>query len=132
MYMYFVVLTSFGYCSDLVSCLQTVWHHLLYENIVQSFERTLTGFSGYIKKNSTTSKGNCISGVMFNILDSGVVDRGFEPPVGSNQRQKIGICCFSAKHTLDAVLGEGAVLLAWNRDNVYECGDMSICRLLFQ
>ena len=50
MYMYFVVLTSFGYCSDLVSCLQTVWHHLLYENIVQSFERTLTGFSGYIKK----------------------------------------------------------------------------------
>jgi hypothetical protein len=60
MYMYFVVLTSFGYCSDLVSCLQTVWHHLLYENIVQSFERTLTGFSGKMINNGLTYRMHII------------------------------------------------------------------------
>jgi hypothetical protein len=30
---------------------------------------------------------------------SSVVDRGFEPRSGQTKNYKIGICCFSAKHT---------------------------------
>ena len=46
---------------------------------------------------------NCISGVMVNMLVSSAVDCGFEPKSGKTKDDKIGICCFCAKH---AALGE--------------------------
>ena len=42
---------------------------------------------------------NHIVGVMVCMLTSSVVDRGFEPRSGQTNDYKIGICCFSAKHT---------------------------------
>jgi hypothetical protein len=51
---------------------------------------------------------------------------------GSNQRllKKIGICCFSAKHT--ALRRKSNDWLAQKQDNLSERGDMPIHRLLFQ
>jgi hypothetical protein len=43
---------------------------------------------------------------------------------------RIGICCFSAKHT--AFRRKSKDWLARNQDNVSEWGDMSIHGLLFQ
>ena len=43
--------------------------------------------------------GTAIGGVMFSVLASSVVDRGFEPRSGQTKDYKIGICCLSAKHT---------------------------------
>ena len=37
--------------------------------------------------------------VMVSVLASSAVDRGFEPRSGQTKDYKIGICCFSAKHT---------------------------------
>jgi hypothetical protein len=73
---------------------------------------------------------NRIGGVMISVLVSSVVDRGFKPWSGQNKDYKIGSWCFSAKHA--ALRGKSKDLLARNRDNVSEWGDMSICRLLFQ
>ena len=51
-------------------------------------------------------------------------------PIGSTQNYKIGICCFSAKHT---PLGrKNTDWLARNKHSVSEWGDMSVRRLLFQ
>ena len=41
---------------------------------------------------------NHIGGVLFSMLASSAVDRGFEPRSGQTKDYKIGICCFSAKH----------------------------------
>ena len=49
---------------------------------------------------------NCISGVMFSVLASSVIDRGFEPQSDQTKDYKIGTYCFSAKHA--AWLGERA------------------------
>jgi hypothetical protein len=35
---------------------------------------------------------------MVSMLDSSAVDHGFEPRSGQTKDNKIGICCFSAKH----------------------------------
>ena len=43
---------------------------------------------------------------------------------------KIGICCFSAKHT--ALKRKNKDWMAWNQDDVSELDDMSIRGLLFQ
>ena len=40
---------------------------------------------------------------MFSVLASSAVNRGFKPRLGQIKDYKIGICCFSAKHT---ALGE--------------------------
>jgi hypothetical protein len=40
-----------------------------------------------------------ISGVMVNVLVSSAIDRGFEPRSSQIKDYKIGICCFSTKHT---------------------------------
>ena len=48
---------------------------------------------------------DCIGDVMVSVLASIAVDRGFEPRSGQTKDYEIGICCFSAKHT---VLGERA------------------------
>jgi hypothetical protein len=59
-----------------------------------------------------------------------VVDRGFEPRLGQTKNYKIGICCFSAKHT--SLRRKSNDWLVRNQDNVSEWGDMSIRELLFQ
>ena len=66
---------------------------------------------------------------MVNVLDSSVVDRGFEPQLGKMKDNKIGICFFSAKHS--ALRRKSKDYLVLNLDNVSEWGDMSIRRLLF-
>ena len=41
-----------------------------------------------------------IGGVMVSMLASIAVDRWFEPRSGQTKDYKIGLCCFSAKHTV--------------------------------
>jgi hypothetical protein len=56
----------------------------------------------YIKFNHfdiQTNLYNHIGGIMVSMLTSSEVDRGFEPWSGQIKDYKIGICCFSAKHT---------------------------------
>jgi hypothetical protein len=67
---------------------------------------------------------------MNRLLASSVVDRGFEPRSGQTKDDKIGICCFSAKHV--ALRRKSKDWLPRNQDNVSEWGDMSIHGLLFQ
>ena len=73
---------------------------------------------------------NRIGDVMVSVLASSAVDRGFEPRSGQTKDYKIGICCFSAKHT--ALRIKSKHWLAWNENNLSEWSDMSIRRLLFQ
>jgi hypothetical protein len=70
---------------------------------------------------------NRIGGVMVRVLASSVVDRGFEPRSGQTKDNKIGICCFSAKH-----VSLRRKRLTQNQDNEFEWGDISIRGLLFQ
>ena len=65
---------------------------------------------------------------MVRILASSVVDRGFELRSGQTKDYKIGICCFSAKHT--TLRGKSKDGLARNQNNVWS--DMSTHGLLFQ
>jgi hypothetical protein len=46
---------------------------------------------------------NRIGGVMVSVLASIAVDHGFEPRSGQTKDYKIGICCFSAKHTASRI-----------------------------
>ena len=55
---------------------------------------------------------------------------GSSPRSGQTKDYKIGICCFSAKHTVSRRRSKN--WLARNQDNVSEWGDMSIRGLLFQ
>jgi hypothetical protein len=61
---------------------------------------------------------------MVSVLVSSVVDRGFESWLGQIKDYTIGICCFSAKHTV--LRRKSKYGLARNRDNVSVWGDMSI------
>ena len=67
---------------------------------------------------------------MVRVLASSVVDREFEPRSDQTKEYKIGICCFSAKHT--ALRGKSKDWLARNQNNVSEWSDMSTSGLLFQ
>jgi hypothetical protein len=68
---------------------------------------------------------------MVRLLASSAVDRGVEPWLCQTKDYKIGICCFSAKHT--ALRRKSKDWLARNQDNVSEWGDMFIIHwLLFQ
>jgi hypothetical protein len=67
---------------------------------------------------------------MVSVLASNAVDRGFEHGSCQTKDYKIGICCFSAKHT--ALRRKTTDWLARNQDNVSEWSDMSIRGLLFQ
>ena len=67
---------------------------------------------------------------MVSLLASSVVDRGFEPRSGHTEDYKIGMCCLSAKHA--TLRRKSKYWLARNQDNMFECGDMFILRLLFQ
>ena len=67
---------------------------------------------------------------MISVLASSAVDRGFERLSGQTKDNKIGICCFSAKHA--AVRRKSKDGLARNQNNVSEWSDMSTRGLLFQ
>ena len=58
-----------------------------------------------------------------------LVDRGFEPRPGQAKDYKIGICCFSAKHT--ALRRKSKDWLARNQNNVSEWSNMFTSGLLF-
>ena len=73
---------------------------------------------------------NRIGGVMVSVLASSAVDRGFEHRSGQTKDYKIGICCFSAKHT--ALRKKSKDWLARNQNKVSEWSDKSTCGLLFQ
>ena len=62
---------------------------------------------------------NRIGGVMVSVLTS-----------VQTKDYKIGICCFSAKHT--ALRIKSKDWLAGNQNNVFEWSDMSTCGLLLQ
>jgi hypothetical protein len=66
---------------------------------------------------------NRIGSVMVSVLASSVVDRGFEPRSGQTKDYKIGICCFSAKHT--SLRRNNKDWLVRNQNNVSEWDDMS-------
>ena len=65
---------------------------------------------------------NHSGGAMVSMLTSSVIDRGFEPRSSQTKDYKIGICCFSAKHS--ALRRKSKDWLAQNQD-VSEWGDMS-------
>jgi hypothetical protein len=68
---------------------------------------------------------------MIRLFASSAVDRGVEPWLHQTKDYKIGICCFSAKHT--ALRRKSKDWLARNQDNVSKWGDRSIIHwLLFQ
>ena len=73
---------------------------------------------------------NGIGDVIVIVLASSAVDRGFEPGSGQIKVNKIGICCFSAKHA--TLRTKSKDWLARNQDNVSEWSDMSTHGLLFQ
>ena len=70
-------------------------HLLLYINNIHQLK-----ISG-----SKITPRNRIAGVMASVFASSAVDRGFEPRSGQTKYYKIGICCFSAKHTERAKTG---------------------------
>ena len=61
---------------------------------------------------------NSIGGVMVSMLALSAVDRGLEPLSGQTKDNKIGICCFSAKHT--TLRRKSKDWLARNHNNVSE------------
>jgi hypothetical protein len=65
---------------------------------------------------------------MVSVLVSSVVDCGFEPRSGQSKDYKIGICCFSAKHTV--LRRKSKDWLSRNQDNVPD-SVVSIRELLF-
>ena len=67
---------------------------------------------------------------MVSVLDSSVVDRGFEPISRQTKDYQIGIYCFSSKHT--ALRRKSKQWLVLNQDNVSEWGDLSNRGLLRQ
>jgi hypothetical protein len=62
---------------------------------------------------------------MVSVLALNEVDRGFEPRSGQTKDYKMGISCFSGKHT--ALRRKIKYWLARNQDNMSKWGDMSTC-----
>jgi hypothetical protein len=73
---------------------------------------------------------NRIGDVIANMLDSGTVGRVFELRSGQTKGYEIGTCYIPIKCA--TLRNQRKYYLGRNQDNVYECGDMSICRLLYQ
>jgi hypothetical protein len=67
---------------------------------------------------------------MVSVLALRAVDSGCKPLKGKTKDYKIGICCFSTKHT--ALRRKSKDWLAQNQDNVSEWSDMFTFGLLFQ
>ena len=74
--------------------------------------------------NNRVKSDNRIGGVIVCVFASNAIDRGFEPQSGQTKDYKIGIWCFSAKHT--ALRGKSKDWSARNKNNVSEWSDMSI------
>jgi hypothetical protein len=72
---------------------------------------------------------HCCNGLV-SVLASSAVDRGFESQSGQTNDYEIGICCFSAKHTV--LRRKNKDWLARNQNNLSEWCEMSINKLLFQ
>jgi len=68
---------------------------------------------------------NCIGGVMVSMLTFSAIDCG-----GQTKNYKIGICCFSTKHT--ALRSKSRDWLGRNQNNVSEWNNMSARGMLFQ
>ena len=66
---------------------------------------------------------------MVSVLASSGVDRGFEPWSSQTKDYKIGICCFSAKHS--ALTSKNKDWLARNQDNMSQWSDMFTRRLFW-
>ena len=77
-----------------------------------------------------SAKRKFLYGEMVSVLTSSAVDRGFEPRTGQTKDYKIGICCFSAKHT--ALRSKRLDWMPLHQNNVSEWSDMSNQRQLFQ
>jgi hypothetical protein len=71
---------------------------------------------------------DCISGVVVSVLASSAVDDGFEPRSGQTKDYKIGICCFSAKHT--ALRRKSKDWLTQNQNNVLEASTLTTTPLM--
>ena len=71
-----------------------------------------------------------LGGVIYILLVSNAIDRGFEYPSGPTKDYKIGIWCFSAKHA--ALRRKSKDWMDHNQDNVSEWGNISMHGLLFQ
>ena len=71
-------------------------------------------------------KTNHIGCGMVYMLSLTAVDRGFD--IGQTKDYKVGICCFSARHTV--FRSKSKDWLTWNQDN--EWNDMSARELIFQ
>jgi hypothetical protein len=69
-------------------------------------------------------------GEMVSVLASNAVYRRLKSRSGQTKDYKIVFCCFSVQHT--ALRRMSIDWLAWNQDNIPECGEMSIRELLFQ
>jgi hypothetical protein len=67
---------------------------------------------------------------MVSVLAPSAVYRVFESRLGQSKDNKLGMCCFSAKHA--ALRGKSKYWSTRNPDNVSDWGDMSLSRLLFQ
>ena len=81
-------------------------------------------------KHRCSSLGTHIGGVLVSVLVSSAADRGFDPRSGQTKDYKIGICCFSAKHT--ELRRQSKHWLARYQNNMSEWSDISIRELLFQ
>jgi hypothetical protein len=92
-----------------------------------SFANLLVRFKWIIVGSLTSS--TFIFSLMVTALASDAVDRGFEPRSVQTKDYKVGICCFSDKHT--ALRRKNKCSLARNQDSASEWGDMSIVGLLF-
>ena len=73
---------------------------------------------------------NRIGVEMVRVFALSAVDRGFEPGPRKTKDNKIGICCFSAKH--ESFRSKSKDRFARNQDNVSEWNDTIITGLLFQ
>jgi len=69
-------------------------------------------------------------GVIVSVLASTPIDRGFEAWSSQTKYYNIGICCFFAKQA--ALRTKIKDCMAWNQDNVFRWGNMSIHGLYFQ
>ena len=65
-------------------------------------------------------QSNHIDDVRISVLASSVVDRGFDPRSGQTKNDKIGTCCFAAKHA--ALRSKSNDWLARNQNNVSKWG----------
>jgi hypothetical protein len=57
---------------------------------------------------------------MISMLTSSAVDHGFEPRLGQAKDNKVGICCFSAKHI--TLRSKSKDWLAIHKSTVYKNG----------